>query len=82
MSFHLRKTIENRTLQLTMLYFNSGNQEQILTINNFPRFIHDMEEEMMVNILKARFLVPVETEVDGRNSDADAYDSLVKTAAV
>lgn len=60
-----KRPIENRTLQLTMLYFAQEIRANIDNPNT--PVIHDMEEEMMVNILKARFLVPVrETEVDGK----------------
>ena len=60
-----KRPIENRTLQLTMLYFAQEIRANIDNPNT--PVIHDMEEEMMVNILKARFLVPVrESEVDGK----------------
>ena len=59
-----QRPVENRTLQLTMLYFSQEIRAN-LDNPNTPE-IHEMEEEMMVNILKARFLVPVrETQVDG-----------------
>ena len=60
-----KRPIENRTLQLTMLYFAQEIRANIDNPNT--PVIHDMEEEMMVNILKARFLVPVrEVEVEGQ----------------
>lgn len=60
-----KRPVENRTLQLTMLYFAQEIRANIDNPNT-PE-IHDMEEEMMVNILKARFLVPVrEVEVEGQ----------------
>jgi len=60
-----KRPVENRTLQLTMLYFAQEIRANIDNPNT--PVIHDMEEEMMVNILKARFLVPVrEVEVEGQ----------------
>ena len=59
-----QRPLENRTLQLTMIYFCQEIRAN-LDNPNTP-VIREMEEEMMVNILKARFLVPVrETQVDG-----------------
>ncbi len=59
-----KRPIENRSLQLTMLYFGQEIRANIGN-PNIPE-LRELEEEMMVNILKARFIVPVrEVEVDG-----------------
>ena len=59
-----KRPVENRSLQLTMLYFGQEIRAN-LDNPNTPE-IRELEEEMLVNILKARFLVPVrETQVDG-----------------
>ena len=59
-----KRPVENRSLQLTMLYFGQEIRAN-LDNPNTPE-IRELEEEMLVNILKARFLVPVrEAQVDG-----------------
>ena len=59
-----QRPVENRSLHLTMLYFGQELRANIGN-PNIPE-IHELEEEMMVNILKARFLVPArEVQVDG-----------------
>ena len=73
-----KRPIENRTLQLTMLYFAQEIRANIDNPNT--PVIHDMEEEMMVNILKARFLVPVFT--DNIEFDKMPNDETVKKTII
>ena len=57
-----KRPIENRSLQLTMLYFGQEIRAN-LDNPNTPE-IRELEEEMLVNILKAKFLVPVRDPQD------------------
>ena len=57
-----KRPVENRSLQLTMLYFGQEIRAN-LDNPNTPE-IRELEEEMLVNILKARFLVPVRDPQD------------------
>lgn len=60
-----KRPVENRTLQLTLLYFGQAIRAN-LDNPNTPE-IRDLEEEMMVNMLKAKFIVPVrEAKVEGK----------------
>ena len=59
------RPLENRTLQLTMIYFCQEIRSS-LDNPNTP-VIKELEEEMMVNMLKSKFYVPVrEAQEDGK----------------
>lgn len=60
-----QRPLENRTLQLTMTYFCQEIRAN-LDNPNTP-VIKDLEEEMMVNMLKSKFYIPVrEAQEDGK----------------
>lgn len=60
-----KRPLENSGLQLSMLYFMQEIRRK--TVDKTSKKLHDLEEEMIANVMRSKFLVPVkETEKDGK----------------
>lgn len=62
-----KRPLENPGLQLSMLYFMQEIRRK--SADKTSRKLHELEEEMIVNVLRSKFLVPIqETEKDGKKA--------------
>lgn len=59
-----KRPIENPILQLSMLYFT----QEVRMKNRDMKKVHELEEEMVANVRKSKFLVPIQ-EADEVNSE-------------
>lgn len=58
-----KRPVENRTLQLTMLYFCQELRKDPEHPNQ--RLLRELEEEMLVNVTRGRFLMPCREQKEG-----------------
>lgn len=64
-----KRPLENPGLQLSMLYFMQEIRRK--SADKTSRKLHDLEEEMIANVMRSKFLVPVkesEQEQDGKKA--------------
>lgn len=77
-----KKPVENPSLQLSMIYFFQEVRRVRENQNNIAPF-KDLEEEMLVNMVRGKFLIPLKTiEQDGKKVDQMVFVKMPTGAAM